>query len=106
MKTVTIVPMAHFILEREKHEKRRAVKMQADELLACRPTKIYFNGEPYDFDDLLINLSGHPLFPKAIRKLYDSHDAKPLKDLMLRIARKVVCDYMFEGEADSLGFMS
>jgi len=106
MKTLTVVPMAKFLEDRAKHEKRRAVKMQADELLACRPTRIYFDGELYDFDDLMAHLSGHPLFPKAIKSAYISHDAKPIKDLMLRIARKVVCEYMFEGEAEDLGFMS
>ena len=93
-----------FLVERESHVKRRAVRMQCDEMLAGRPTKIFYQGNRYTREDVIVQVAAHPLFASAAVAAYENNP-NPLKDLMRRVAQYAICEHLFEGEAESLGFV-
>jgi len=92
-----------FLVEREAHAKRRAVRLQADEMLAGRPTKIFYRGNRYTLEDVIVEVAAHPLFAGAAKAAYENNP-NPLKDLMRKIAQYAICEHLFENEAEKLGF--
>ncbi|MET0356180.1 MAG: hypothetical protein ABW044_05340 [Cellvibrio sp.] len=98
-------PRTNFSLNLEITNKRRAVRYQAEELFAGRPTKIFYKGNAYTFDDVVAETAVHPKFAATLKALY-AGDSMPLKDLMRQVAQFAICEYLFEGEQESLGFIS
>ncbi len=97
-------PVTNFVVDRDAYLKRRAVRYQADELLEGRPTKIIYQGRQYTLDDAISATVEHDLFRRAALAAYIGNP-NPLKDLMRRCAQFAICEHLFEGESESLGFM-
>lgn len=87
----------------EKFCKRQEVLLQAERWLDGAPVKVVLNDRKQTLDDVLSELQNHDLYKPAALAAYKG-DPKPIRDLMRRCANWMVCEYLFEGEAEALGF--
>jgi hypothetical protein len=87
----------------ERFDKRTEVQEQADKLLAGKPVRVEVNGHRYTLDNVFQDTASHSLFHSAALAAY-SKNPLPMRDLLRRVAQWAVCEYLFPGEADELGF--
>ena len=89
---------------RANNEKRQAVRRAVDDILKGRPTMIIINGRQFTKEDVYRAVSQHECFYSSMKSANDDN-LYPLKDLTRRVANYIVCEYLFKGEQDKLGFI-
>lgn len=106
MQNFVVTPITNFrqVKEtRENNEKRQAVRRAVDDILKGRPTVIIINSRQFTKEDVYRATSQHDCFFSAMKAANDDN-LYPLKDLMRRVANYIVCEYLFVGEQEKLGF--
>lgn len=89
---------------KERFEKRTEVMTSVQKLLAGKPVRIRKGDHTLSYDDVLELVIGHNLFSAAMHRACEN-DPSPIRDLTIRCAQWQVCEYLFEGESEELGFI-
>jgi len=100
----SVTPVEERRYLKEKFEKRTEVMTCAKKLIDGKPVRIRKGDHTLTFDDVLNLVINHALFSAAMHRA-NENDPSSIRDLTIRCAQWQVCEYLFDGESEELGFI-